>query len=106
MDEHGLGLGICTNQRVIWASNKTSAYPKTPEDREWVSIVDTISVDCRKPRPLVIFKGAAPQSSLFEEEVPDWIFTTSENGWTADRIALGWLKTIFLPETKPQDEYC
>ncbi|KAI0993129.1 hypothetical protein K3495_g15055, partial [Podosphaera aphanis] len=63
MNEHGLGLGICTNQQVICVSNKNSAYRKTPEDREWVSIVETISVDCRKTRPLVIFKGAAPQSS-------------------------------------------
>lgn len=80
MDEHGLGLGICTNQRVICASNKSTTYRKTPEDREWVSIVETISMDCRKIRPLVIFKGAVLQSSWFEREVPDWVFTTSENG--------------------------
>ncbi|KAI0999582.1 hypothetical protein K3495_g8613 [Podosphaera aphanis] len=90
MDEHGLGLGICTNQRVI--------------DREWVSIVEVVGVDGRKTRPLVIFKGTEPQTSWFEEDVPDWVYTTSENRWTANRIALGWSKTIFLPETKPQDE--
>ena len=38
MDEHGLGLGICTNQRIIAVSNKSSTYPKTPEDSEKVSI--------------------------------------------------------------------
>ncbi|KAI1003246.1 hypothetical protein K3495_g4962 [Podosphaera aphanis] len=106
MDEHGLGLGICANQRVIGASDKSSTYRKAPEDREWVSIVETISVDGRKTRPLIIFKGAAPQSNWFEQEVPDWIYTTSQNGWTAIRIAMGWLKTIFLPETKPQDQTC
>ncbi|KAI1008083.1 hypothetical protein K3495_g153 [Podosphaera aphanis] len=104
MDEHELGLGICTNQRVIGISNKSSTYRETPEDREWVSIVETVSVDGRKTRPLVIFKSTAPQTSWFEEDIPDWVYTTSENGWTANRIALGWLKTIFLPETKPQDE--
>ncbi|KAI1004624.1 hypothetical protein K3495_g3587 [Podosphaera aphanis] len=65
MDKHGLGLSICTNQRVT---------------------------------------GATPQSSWFEEDVPDWVHTTSENGWIANRIALGWLKTIFLLEAKRQDE--
>ncbi|KAI0996264.1 hypothetical protein K3495_g11915 [Podosphaera aphanis] len=104
MDEHGLGLRICTNQRVIGISNKSSTYLETPEDRGWVSIVETVSVDGRKTRPLVIFKGTAPQTSWFEEDVPDWVYTTSENGWTANRIALGWLKTIFLPETKSHDE--
>ena len=67
--EHGLGLGICTNQQVICASNKTSAYRNTSEDREWLSIVEKISVDCRKIRPLVIFRGAAPQSSWFEQDM-------------------------------------
>ena len=104
MDEHGLALGICTNQRVMGVSNKSFTYRETPEDREWVSIVEKISMDSRKTRPLVIFKGTTPQTSWFEENVPDWVYTTSENGWTANRIALGWLKTIFLPETKPQDE--
>ncbi|KAI1002970.1 hypothetical protein K3495_g5235 [Podosphaera aphanis] len=98
MDEHGLGLGICTYQRIIGASDKSSTYRKAPENREWVSIVETISVDGRKTRPLIIFKGAAPQSNWFEQEVPDWIYTTSQNGWTANRIAMGWLKTIFLPK--------
>ncbi|KAI1002391.1 hypothetical protein K3495_g5811 [Podosphaera aphanis] len=106
MDEHGLGLGICTNQRVIGASDKSSTYRKAPEDREWVSIMETISVDGRKTRPLIIFKGAAPQSNWFEQEVPDWIYTTSQNGWTANRITMGWLNTIFLPETKPRDQTC
>ncbi|KAI0996080.1 hypothetical protein K3495_g12101 [Podosphaera aphanis] len=73
MDEHGLGLGICTNQRVIGASDKSSTYRKEPEDREWVSIVETISIDGRKTRPLLIFKDAAPQSIWMEQEVLDWI---------------------------------
>ncbi|KAI0996722.1 hypothetical protein K3495_g11460 [Podosphaera aphanis] len=34
MDEHGLGLGICTKQRIIGASDKISTYRKSPEDRE------------------------------------------------------------------------
>ncbi|KAI0995995.1 hypothetical protein K3495_g12185 [Podosphaera aphanis] len=34
MDEHGLGLGICTDQRVIGISKKSSSYHETPEDRE------------------------------------------------------------------------
>ena len=38
--------------------------------------------------------------------MPDWLYTTSENGWTAIAIALNWLQTIFLFKTKPEkDEY-
>jgi hypothetical protein len=39
-------------------------------------------------------------------EVPDWLYTTSENGWTSNHVAMGWLENIFLPETKPKiDEW-
>ncbi|KAI0996078.1 hypothetical protein K3495_g12103 [Podosphaera aphanis] len=34
MDEHELGLGICTNQCVIGASDKISTYRKAFEDHE------------------------------------------------------------------------
>ncbi|KAI1004041.1 hypothetical protein K3495_g4170 [Podosphaera aphanis] len=91
---------------ITGAPDKSSTYRKAPEDREWVSIVETISDDGRRTRPLIIFKGAAPQSNWFEQEVSDWIYTTSQIGWTANRIAMGWLKTIFLPETKPRDQTC
>ena len=105
MDETGIGLGICTNTQVLASSRSTCAYVKSPEDREWVSIVETVSVAGRKIRPLVIFRGSDPQSTWFQcDKIPDWVYTTSENGWTSNRIALGWLQTIFLPETKPDTD--
>jgi hypothetical protein len=33
----------------------------------------------------------------------DWNFTYSEKGWTNNRIALIWLKTVFIPLTKPDN---
>jgi hypothetical protein len=39
-------------------------------------------------------------SSWFEEDIPDWVYTTSENGWTSNRIGCGWLEHVFLPETE------
>ena len=33
--------------------------------------------------------------------MPNWIYTTSKNGWIANRIAYAWLTDVFLPETKP-----
>jgi hypothetical protein len=101
MDEHGIALGICTNTRVLASASKKRTYVAAPQDREWVSIVESISVTGKKIRPLVIFKGAAPQSTWFEKEVLDWVFTISQNGWMANRIAIGWLLDIFLPEIKP-----
>jgi hypothetical protein len=33
----------------------------------------------------------------------DWEFSCSEKGWTNNQIALIWLKTVFIPSTKPDD---
>lgn len=71
MDEHGLGLGICTNQRMMGVSNKIPTHGETTEDSERVSIIEAISMDSCQTRPLVIFRGTAPQSSWFEEYVLD-----------------------------------
>lgn len=89
------------NTRVLASSQRTRAYSKSPQNREWVSIIETISPVGRIIKPLVIFKGQDPQTSWFEEDAPDWTYTTSENGWTSNRIAISWLKHIFLPQTQP-----
>ena len=57
MDEHGLGLGVCTNSRVLASSKKKRAYISGPQDCEWVSILETMSTAGKTTRPLVIFKG-------------------------------------------------
>ncbi|OCK75852.1 CENP-B protein [Lepidopterella palustris CBS 459.81] len=100
MDEVGTALGICTNTIVLAESSKKRTYVMAPQDREWVLAIEAVSATGCKTRPLVIFKGKEPQSSWFEEDAPDWVYTTSENGWTLNRIAIGWLQNVFLPETQ------
>lgn len=63
MDETGIALGVCTNQRVIGRVDTTQSYKATPENREWVSIIETISVNSRRLRCLIIFKGNTLQST-------------------------------------------
>jgi hypothetical protein len=51
---------------------------------------------------LVVFKGQYLQTTWFPAEgVPDWQYTTSENGWTSNQIGFEWLQRIFLPNTSP-----
>jgi DDE superfamily endonuclease len=78
MDETGLALGHYKNQLVIRTSSTKYAYIKSPENREWVSIIETVS--------------------------PDFLFTTSENGWTSNDIGLRWLDEVFLPKTANNGE--
>ncbi len=105
MDETGLALGVCTNTQVLTSSKKKKAYKKTPENREWVSILECISATGRTLRPAVIFKGKSLQTTWFPSAtVPDWLYTTSENGWTANCIGVEWLKRIFIPQTATPTE--
>ena len=43
MDETRVALGVYTNAQALASSTKKKAYIKSPEDREWVSIIETIS---------------------------------------------------------------
>jgi len=101
MNETGITLGICSNQIVLRAAGTKKPYFKTPENREWVSVVEIVSVEGVSLRCLIIFKGQSLQTTWFSHQVPHWLYTTSENGWIFNQIALNWLQTIFLPETKP-----
>ena len=102
MDETGVALGVCTNHQVLASSSKRKAYTKSPEDREWVSIIECCSATGIKLQCLVIFKGKHLQSTWFPAAgVPDWLYTTSENGWTSNFIGYEWLSRIFIPGTSP-----
>jgi hypothetical protein len=108
MDETGIALGVCNNQIVVGSSRTKSTYIQSPENREWVSIIETISAFGASIRPLVIFKGQSLQTTWFQpDNVPDWLYSCSTNGWTSNDTCLRWLHDIYLPETKPAqaDEY-
>jgi hypothetical protein len=100
MDETGLALGVCANQQVIGRVDTTQSYKATPENREWVSIIETISATGRRLQCLIIFKGNMLQSTWFTDpDTPNYSYTVSPNGWTSNTIGLAWLSQIFLPQT-------
>jgi hypothetical protein len=48
----------------------------------------------------VIFKGKSLQTTWFpSQSVPDWLYTTSQNGWTSNEIGATWLRRIYIPDT-------
>jgi hypothetical protein len=104
MDETGKALGVCANTRVLASSQKKKAYHQSPENREWASIIECVSATGKKLRCGVIFKGKNLQSTWFPAIIPDWLYTTSNNGWTSNAIGLEWLQRVFLPETAPSDD--
>jgi hypothetical protein len=63
MDETGIALGVCTNSRVLASLLKKKAYVKSPEDREWVSIIECVLATGKRLRCVIIFKGNNLQST-------------------------------------------
>ena len=100
VDETGIALGVCNSHTVLGTTATTKSYMQTPENREWVSIIECVSAIGKKIKPVVIFRGKSLQSSWFTpDKVPDFLYTSSENGWTSNAIAVEWLRRVFLPET-------
>ena len=97
--ESRVALGIYINLIAVGNTSKKKTLIQSPNDCEWVSIVEAVSALGRSIRPLVIFKGKHIQTSWFHhDKVPDWVYTTLKNGWIANRIAFNWLTKVFIPE--------
>jgi Tc5 transposase DNA-binding domain/DDE superfamily endonuclease len=90
-DEQGMGLGVCNNTVVITDSQKTRTNVSSPENREWVTIMECLSADGFALTPLLIFKGRDCQLNWFPPNTPKWKFTSSQKAWIDRDIALHWL---------------
>ena len=65
-----------------------------------VLIIKCVSAIDKKIKSIVIFRGKLLQSSWFTpDKVPDFLYTSSENSWTSNAIAVEWLYRVFLSET-------
>ena len=50
-------MGICSNQRVLGTAETKRSYVKSPENREWGTIIEAGSAVGRTIDPLILFKG-------------------------------------------------
>jgi 4-hydroxybenzoate polyprenyltransferase len=100
IDEYGTATGSHTNSRVIAAAIKKRTRVKTASNREWVSTIKYYNALGVAITPLIIFKGASIQAQWFPaEDVLNWFYTHSKNGWTLNQLGVDWLIKIFIPET-------
>ncbi|KAI0997886.1 hypothetical protein K3495_g10303 [Podosphaera aphanis] len=97
VDEVGMASGVISNGTLI----APATIKKAPQTREWVTVIESVSMNGKKIRPLIIFRGEDLENSWFEEETPEFFCTTSSDGWTSNKIGMNWLRDIFIPETTP-----
>lgn len=108
MDEKGFMMGVIAKLRVMLnkyemidgKKKKRKAYMTQCGNREWVSLIECVSLDGRALNPLVIFKGKLLQKAWKEALHTAIEITMSENGWTDNSIGLAWLQNCFDEQTK------
>jgi hypothetical protein len=102
-DETDFAMGLCSTAKVITAVERSERPHRVIQgNREWVTIIESVSSKGVSILPIVILKGANQQATWYQEsKLPStWWIATSENGWTIDTIGLHWLKTVFEPMSK------
>ena len=101
MDEKGFQMGQCGGEQII--VNKSIGPPVIPSTgtSKWVTIVECISAAGQVLKPMVIHIGKEPEDHWFppSHTAPDWLYGFSSKGWTDNKLALLWLRQIFIPET-------
>jgi hypothetical protein len=106
MDEKGAMMGVIGHQRCI--VSKSNKKPKVAQDgnREWVTLVECVSMIGTVLSPWIIFKGKvqpakwmAKMKELRKDEEFVGHICISDNGWTDNELGVEWLKRCFEPET-------
>lgn len=69
-------------------------------------IETTLPVD-RKVQCLAVLEGEYLQSTWYPaKSTPEWLYASSEDGWTAQVIGYEWLRYLFMPDSGPKsDQY-
>lgn len=68
--------------------------------------MEYVSTTGRSLVPLIIFKGLSMQQQWFPIALKDhegWQFMATKKGWMEERIAIKWLRRVFIPQTAPDN---
>ena len=80
MDEKGFMQGVIAKYKVMVSKyDKKKAYMTQCRNREWVSLIECVSMDGRSLPPWIIFKGKLIQKA-WKEALKSGEITISENG--------------------------
>lgn len=101
MDEKGFAIGLAGRVKVICPKYDLKAYMNQCGNREWVSLIECISLDGRLLNPYIIFKGKVHLKVWYDDCLQKGgTIALSDNGWTNNILGLHWFKECFDPLTK------
>ena len=94
-DETGFMMGIIASGMVVTGTERRG-NPKMmqPGNREWVTVIQSISAQGWAAPPLIVVAGQYHLSSWYQESTlpGNWAIATTKNGWTDNTTGLLWLK--------------
>ncbi|SYW81915.1 uncharacterized protein UHO2_00412 [Ustilago hordei] len=104
MDETGFLIGQSQCQYIIVPreNGKNQCFRSQPGNWETITVIECIGAQGTKPPPMVIFQGKKHMQGWYHNHTAakDWVFATSQNGWTNNELALHWLKDCLDKHTK------
>src|SRR5438876_7493949 len=94
-------MGVVATAKVVTGSDR-AGRPRTiqPGNREWVTVIESISARGEAIPPLIIFEAVMHQAAWYNNLPCNWSIAVSENGWTNNEISFEWLINIFDRYTK------
>ena len=101
-DETGFQMGVISTAKVITGSERAGRPVSIqPGNREWVTVIESVSASGWSLPPMVIFEGKVHISTWYTDILPrDWTIALSDKGWTDDSLGLAWLIDVFEKHTK------
>jgi hypothetical protein len=105
MDEEGADLGNTQKSYIIGPAEEKDARLSTEKNREWATLIKTISVISESLKPFFVNKGMYVLRDLIEIMLKSGAtLACSHNEWSNDVIALEYLKH-FHKHAKPIGVY-
>jgi hypothetical protein len=98
----GFQMGVISTAKVITGSERAGRPVSIqPGNREWVTVIESVSSSSWSLPPMIIFEGKVYISTWYTNTLPpDWTIALSDKGWTDDSLGLTWLTDIFGKYTK------
>jgi 4-hydroxybenzoate polyprenyltransferase len=105
-DEGGLMEGRSEEMLTLGYAKNSPICQTDYNLRAWTSYIECINAPGKQLDPLIIFKGKSVQQQWFPRALKDysgWQFTATKKGWMEKKIAIEWLRRVFIPQTTPSD---
>jgi hypothetical protein len=94
-DETGFMMGVIASGMVVTGAERRGNPKKVqPGNREWVTVIQSISAQGWAAPPFIVVTGQYHLSSWYQGSTlpSNWAIATTKNGWTDNATGLLWLK--------------